>query len=160
MRPSAFSKVDARNAYSNPTTIPDNASGWLAMVVEGGSVAAATVSNTASPIGGPGRCEVFMSPDARPSSPGFVPVRPAMFKAVKLRLAPKTQSIMPGRIPRYPPPTEIGMSRADPSVTRLMDPTRAGFIPNRLTSQFDPHPPPTKNMPARGRKARERDRVS
>src|SRR5207253_4614221 len=65
-----------------------------------GSTAPTTVSKTARPKGKPTRCEVLMSPEARPSSPGWVPASAAMLSAGRPMLAPRDQSRMPGSIPR------------------------------------------------------------
>src|SRR5207249_11521703 len=62
----------------------------------GGSKAPAIVKSTAKPRGKPIRKDVLTTPEARPSSPGFVPATAARLTAGNPMLAPRVQTIMPG----------------------------------------------------------------
>src|SRR5207244_8116955 len=76
--PSSPRRAAAITAAWNPATTPAATAEAGADAAGGGANAPATVRSTASPTGKPIRKEVLTTPEARPSSPGFVPATAAM----------------------------------------------------------------------------------
>src|SRR5436309_1342438 len=144
--PTALKTAAPRKAYRNPVS------------PSCGSNALATVNTRDRPSGKPRRWDVWISPEARPSSPGFVPERPAIARAGNPMLAPSDHRIVPGKMPRYPAATGKGASMASPKVTNAVEMTRTRFRPSRFMSHEDPQPPTKKKIAAAGRNARPASR--
>src|SRR5437016_8914404 len=95
-KPSRLNSTAANRAYRNPVTTPSKAAYDPTPAAAGGSKAPAIVKSTAKPRGKPMRKDVLITPEARPSSPGFVPATAARLTAGNPMLAPRVQTIIPG----------------------------------------------------------------
>jgi len=149
----------ANMAARNPATTPAVFVEALALPAAGGSKAPAIVKRMASPMGKPTRDDVPTTPEAKPSSPGRVPVTAAMLIAGNPILAPNAHTSSPGISTKAFPLGDMGVRRMVPTDIRALETRRVRLAPNLLTRRGATQPPTMKKVSAGGNVSRPEERA-